>query len=76
VSTRSWQLQTLLNDGSRVGLAGIVGSADCTRVPQQRGPTRGLGKELLLANPGEPVAYFEYLKVWCAREDFEGLEVR
>jgi cyclohexanone monooxygenase len=68
----------LLRGGSGLGaMAGIIGSSDCTPgYYNNEGQPGGLGKELLLAYPAGPVAYFEYLKRWCSSGDFEGLEFR
>ena len=67
----------LLHGGSGLGVAGILGSSECTPgYYNNEGQPGGLGSELLLAYPAGPVAYFEYLKRWCSTGDFEGLEFR
>ena len=67
----------LLRGAGDMGIAGIVGSAECTPgYYNNEGQQGGLGRELLLAYPGGPMAYFQYLKSWCASGEFEGLEFR
>jgi cyclohexanone monooxygenase len=67
----------LLRGAGDMGIAGIVGSAECTPgYYNNEGQQGGLGRELLLAYPGGPMAYFQYLKAWCASGEFEGLEFR
>jgi cyclohexanone monooxygenase len=67
----------LLHGAGGMGIAGIIGSSECTPgYYNNEGQPGGLGSELLLAYPGGPVAYFQYLKKWCATGDFDGLEFR
>jgi len=56
---------------------GVIGSADCTPgYYNNEGQPHGRNREWFLGYPMGATAYFEYLRHWRDRGDFEGLEFR